>query len=390
MPAYAFVRRTQLPRWCVSSLFFVGAAIVGHAQSPLPSSRPPSPESSLVILPVRLAGKPATRVSEVVAFLLEKKGLKNIDLAAQPFEPTGAMESWSQSLRDYLCAHPVTSDFVLYAAFDGTRETGLNDLHAILADRAGGIVWSSRRTPADATFRRVDAREPMTMAVLLAEELAPQFGLDESTAKAAHPGKFAQVMEQRSGLPPADERSALLLRQRNLALKRARVTVEVYPVRIGAAVDSESASLLARKLCAADIGETCSIAQPLMLKASPPDPNEQRALWDLAREFRSYLRKYPSAADYAVYAHYNLDPRDWERGAVHFVVCASRGDWVIVDFQNSHHPDYRNIRPATKEDCAELVVLRIASYLAAALPEPSSSAPPTDGTAASMVSLSRP
>jgi hypothetical protein len=48
---------------------------------------------------------------------------------------------------------------------------------------------------------------------------------------------------------------------------------------------------------------------------------------------------------------------------VHLIVCDQKGDWVIVDFQNSHHKDFQAINPKSIEDCQRLAVKRLASYL---------------------------
>jgi hypothetical protein len=103
--------------------------------------------------------------------------------------------------------------------------------------------------------------------------------------------------------------------------------------------------------------------QSVLLKASQADPNELKSLWDLAREFRDYARKNPPEADYVLYADYVFNPQNWEQGCVHFVVCDRQGEWVIVDMQNSHHPDYQGLKPASREGCDKLLVKRLEGYL---------------------------
>src|SRR5208282_3537879 len=49
-------------------------------------------EASLTILPVRLAGKPFDRVTEVVGLLLERQGLKQIELGKTAFGSTNKTE----------------------------------------------------------------------------------------------------------------------------------------------------------------------------------------------------------------------------------------------------------------------------------------------------------
>ena len=62
-------------------------------------------------------------------------------------------------------------------------------------------------------------------------------------------------------------------------------------------------------------------------------------------------------------ADYAISARSGTAHAVHTFVLDAAGEWVIVDFQNSHQPDFRRIRPASREDCSELAVVRVASYL---------------------------
>ena len=56
--------------------------------------------------------------------------------------------------------------------------------------------------------------------------------------------------------------------------------------------------------------------------------------------------------------------RRWGRFTGSFVI--SKGDWVIVDYQNSHHRDFQEIDPDSVEDCLELVKVRVKKRLAEA------------------------
>ena len=48
---------------------------------------------------------------------------------------------------------------------------------------------------------------------------------------------------------------------------------------------------------------------------------------------------------------------------MHFVVCDRKGEWVIVDLQNSHQPDYQSIGVISRERCDQLLVKRLEGYL---------------------------
>ncbi len=322
-------------------------------------------EASLTILPVRLGGKPFDRVTEVVGLLLEMQGLKNIELGKTALEPAPKtdLQGLAASVGEFVKGQAIPTEYVLYAEINGTRETGITELRAVVADKAGRVVWTDRQTPEDEAFRALKPREPMTCCLLLVQRLGPQLGLNEETRRAAKPGKMAAIMDQRSGMPPASERAPLPERQKQWKQSRQEATLMVFPARVRGAADTASATDLAKMIQGAGLCKAVPAQQSVLLKPSQPDPNEMKVLWDLAREFRDHLRKNPPDADYVLYADYAFNPQRWEQGCVHFVVCDRNGEWVIVDMQNSHHPDYRSIKPTSREGCDEILLKRLEGYL---------------------------
>jgi hypothetical protein len=324
------------------------------------------PEASLTILPIRVAGRPFDRVTEVVGWLLERQGLKNIELGKAAFnsEDKTDMERLAVSLGEFIRKNPITTEYALYAEYNGNRQTGLDELRGVVVDKTGAVVWIDRQTPQDAAVKRLESIEPMTLSVLLVERLSPQLSLNEETDKAAKPGKMAALMDERSGTPPENERTPLPERQKEMKKAMPNVTLVVFPVRIGGnAADAASAADLAKMITDAGLCKAVPAKQSVLLKATHDDPNELKALWDMAREFRDYAKKNPADADYVLYAVYVFNPKHWEQGIVHFVVCDRKGEWVIVDMQNSHQPDYQNVKPTSREDCDKLLVKRLTGYL---------------------------
>ena len=323
------------------------------------------PDASLTILPVCLAGKPWDRVTEVVGVLLEQQGLKNIELGKNAFAPADTnLDSLAAAVGAFVKTNPINTGHALYAEYNGNRQTGLNELRAVVVDQTGAVVWTDRLTMQDEAFKKLEERDPMTMSVLLVERLGPKLGLNEATAKAAKPGKMAAIMDQRSGLPPANERAALPERQQAMKQALPGATLLVYPTRIGGNKASvHSATNIVRLLNQAGLCKVLPAEQAVVLKASQADPNEMKMLWNLAREFREYVRANPPAADYSLYADYAFNPQNAEQGFVHFVVCDRKGEWVIVDMQNSHHPDYQSIGVISGARCDQLLVKRLEGYL---------------------------
>ena len=73
-------------------------------------------DASLTILPVRLAGKPWDRLTEVVGVLLEQQGLKNIAIGNGTLEPkSGNLQDLATTVSEFVKAHPVATDYVLYS-----------------------------------------------------------------------------------------------------------------------------------------------------------------------------------------------------------------------------------------------------------------------------------
>jgi hypothetical protein len=322
-------------------------------------------DNSLTILPIRLTGRPFDRISEIVGLFFEQQGLQNIEIGKTNFDPGNltSMEEIAVSLGEFIKKNTIATGYVLYAEYNGDLQTGLDELRAVVVDKTGAIVWTDHQRPQDEAFKRLESTNPMSMSVLLVERLSPHLGLNEQTAKAAKPGKMARLMAERSGLPPESESAPLPGRQKEMKESRQKVTLLVCPVRIDNAANTTSAVNLASRINAAGLCKAVPEKQSILLKSSHADPNEMKALWDLAREFRDYVKRNPSDANYVLYADYVFNPQNWEQGFVHFVVCDRNGEWVIMDMQNSHHEDYGSVKPTSSEGCDQLLVKRLESYL---------------------------
>ena len=343
--------------------------------APAPSDREQVPKpgqlktrgttAPLTILPIRLGGRPFDRVTEVVGLLLEQRGMTILQLGTTPVDP-GASQDLPQLAAAVVAAvrkEAPATDYALYAEYNGSPQTGLTELRAVLVDKAGNVLWTKRLGPEDPAFKAKEARDPMGMTVALVEALEPLFGLSEATTKAAQPGPMARRMEERSGLPPEAERDALPARLARLKAAGPGRTLTVYPARVGGNLDPAGAAGLLKPVLASGLAKAVPGTPDLLLSSPQRDPNEQKVLWDLARAFREQVRKNPPATEYALYADCVFNPGNWEQGYVHVVVCDRAGEWVLVDYQNSHHPDYQALQPTSAEACRALVVKRLEGTL---------------------------
>jgi len=317
-------------------------------------------DASLTILPVRLNDEPFERVSEVVGALLEQQGLKNIELGKSAFVRTTkpGLQALADSVGKFVKSHPPSTEYVLYAEMNvDMQKHSIDELIGIVVDKAGAVVWTDLLGPQDEAFKQVGDPDPMGFSVLLVQRLGPQMGLSEETAKNAKPGKMAAIMNERSGIPPENERAPMPDRQKLFKENFKKSTLIVFPVRANGEASTGGAAGLVKLINDAGLCKAIASKDALLLKTSQEGPNEMKKMWDMARDFRDYVKKNPQDADYSVYADYLMT------GYVHFVICDRNGDWVIADLQNSNMPDFRVFDLSTVDGCNKLLVLRLQHYV---------------------------
>jgi tetratricopeptide (TPR) repeat protein len=318
-------------------------------------------DGSLTILPAGLMGKPMVRLSEVIGVLLEKQGLKNIELGSAEFIPAekSGLQELAAQLGKFVQGQSVKTDYVLYAEMIVDEAAHrINEVRGVVVDKKGDVVWTDTQGPQDEAFKRVEDPDPMGYSVLFCQRLGPYMGLTEETARNAKPGKMEALMRERSGLPPESEMSLMKERQKALKENYKKSVFVVFPARVNGTASSEAAGGLVGLMKEAGIGQPSAAKNTsLLLKSQQTDPNEMKKLWDVARDFKDYLKKNPEQGDYFLYADYILG------GYVHFVVCDKNADWVVADLQNSEHPDFKMFMPNSVESANKLVIKRLQNYL---------------------------
>jgi hypothetical protein len=324
------------------------------------------PNAALTVFPAGLMGRPHRPVGEVIALILERAGMQNLEIDAPDFPPPEKADSdaLAKAFAEFVRAKPVKTEYALFAEFLGSPEKGLSEIRAVIVNRAGEIVWRDTQTPSDADFKRIEPKEPMDCCVLVVERLRPVLGLADPNRDDAPEGKLAKRWTERSGVPDKAELDAIKERQPAFKKSASTSTLLVYPALAGDEVSKESAAHLTQlisggklvKAIAADAGPQLEIKG---------NPNEQKVLWEMARGVRSFVQKNRPDTDYVLFAHYLMGKNAAGQvvvGGVHFVVCNRAGEWVIVDYQNSHHDDFNAIKPESREDCDRLVEKRLQSY----------------------------
>jgi hypothetical protein len=303
------------------------------------------------------------RIAEVVGTLLERAGMNDIELGQATFTPpaTDDVAKTAAAFAEFAKRQPLKTEYALFGQFFGTPQTGPTEVRAIVVDKAGNVVFSEQ-ADSDVLSRSEPKPDcPMTTSVFLVNRLRPVWNLGDPSREDAPEGKMAEIMRKRSGLPADEELTAMNDRLKAVKDKIATSTVTVYPVHLWTGSNESSATQLAdllnqQGICQAVASDTAS---KLSIEV---DSNEQKALWDAARSFRQFVRDNPPATEYALLADYGLGRlADGQQSAnhVHLILCDRTGDWVLVDYQNSHHPDFQRIDPKSIDDCHRLAALRL-------------------------------
>lgn len=314
--------------------------------------------ASMTVLPTNLAGRPVAKVGEVVAMLLEKAGMVNLQTSDAEFKPAADADlaTTAAAFGEFVKGHPVETDYALYTEFIASPQRKFTEVRTIVVRKSGEIVWSDAQTGSDAAFKKIKPAEPMQCCLLVAERLRPLLNLDDPTRANAPEGKIARKWETDTGVPDKAEQEAMKKRLGIFKKTAAVSTLVVYPVRAGDELSSASAAALVEAINKAGLAKAVAVEHGEKF-AVQPNMNEQKVLWGMARAFRDHVRKARPDADYVMYADYLMGKDNV--GAVHFAICDRQGEWVLVDFQNSHHKDFQAIKPTTREDCDKLVIRRL-------------------------------
>ena len=208
-------------------------------------------------------------------------------------------------------------------------------------------------------------KDPMSSCVFFARRVQSHWGLADPLRPDAPPGKLQDRLRREAGVPPGEELAAIQRRLQKAKTELDKAKLTIYPVRI---------LWMTNKGCALELARSLDEQGICMCQAAEDGPqldvkgshDEQKILWDTARAFRDHLRKNPPPTEYAMYVDYGLSSTSPGQAVVryvHFIVCDKAGDWVAVDYQNSHHDDFQRINPKSREDCNRLVVERFKGEL---------------------------
>jgi hypothetical protein len=337
------------------------------------AEEPPRPKSvtvyPIVITPAK--GIPKSfpqRMAEVVGTMLERAGMEQIELAEAMFTPpeTDDANELASAFGQFVAKETLKTEYALFGQIVRTPPIGPTEIRTIVVDKTGKKIFADRADEKTLSGSQIKPKDPMTACLFLVDRLNNIWELTDPDRPDAPQGEMAEVMRKRSGMPTEEEFAAMDKRLSKAKGQIARSKVTVYPVHLWTGWDESCAVKLAEMLTEQGIcqAETTDIDPELTIKG---DPNEQKILWDAARSFRKFLRGNPPETPYALLVDYGLSPSasDGKQSFtyVHCILCERTGEWVLADYQNSHHDDFQTVAPQSLDDCNRLVVIRLRSRL---------------------------
>lgn len=307
------------------------------------------------------------RVAQVVGMLLERAGMKQVELSQDRFAPPESddVAKEGEAFGEFVKAHPIETEYALFGHVFGTPKTGPSAVRTIVVDKVGNVVFTDVADRPMLMKSRPAAKDPMGISIYIANRLRPAWNLADPLRPGAPTGKLADQFRQQTGVPPREELAAMDQRFKTLQKDAANATITVYPVHLWTAWDKPAAAKLTelinkQQLCKA----VAAGADPDF--TVPGSPNEQKVLWDTAHAFSKFVRQHPPETEYALLVDYGLNPSGdckHEANHVHVIVCNRVGELVLLDYQNSHHADFERIDPKTVDQCNELAVVRLKACL---------------------------
>jgi hypothetical protein len=191
-----------------------GSAALNGLQPGFAQMRDARGDFTMTIFPVMVPDTPSptSRVefARAVALVLERTGLKSLDVSEKAFAPKSTdpkdLDALSSDFSRSVREKAIKTDYAYFTEFFGTPETGATAILTVVVDRQGQIVWKKRQGPDDRDFRRFAPREPLSCAYVSVEPFSRSLGLGDPTAKNAYRGRWdayfaAKVKQERSKAP---------------------------------------------------------------------------------------------------------------------------------------------------------------------------------------------
>jgi len=192
----------------------LGVVIAGtHPESSEASddARPSVTVFPVTTTPNRFPDELAKRVGIVVATLLEKAGLEDLEVADSTFNPPEPddVNKIAEAFGKLVGGRPIKTDYAVFTQFLGTPQTGVKGIRTIVVDKSGKVLLAE--TAGKAQFDRASLRpkDSMTCCVFVSRRLQEFWKLEDPLRPNAPKGKMARFWQKDAGIPAQQELDAM-------------------------------------------------------------------------------------------------------------------------------------------------------------------------------------
>ncbi|NNE08350.1 MAG: hypothetical protein HKN20_07280, partial [Gemmatimonadetes bacterium] len=240
------------------------------------SSIPGFPDASLTIYPVSLIltgpveehsrfaegfrrkfESEATDHARTLGSLLKEEGFDRSEFEETKLSLPAKSEAVAEraaAFGDFVRDSELKTDYALCATFTLHLEKGFQNVHGVIVDRMGTVVWQESQGVGDPAFDEDPPGTELQSLELLCARLTIPMALDEMSDAERTGAESRALRELRAKEPPARAEFAAMA-ERLAAMKDAEAApdVLVFPARVGGDhTDTESATNLSALLSEAD------------------------------------------------------------------------------------------------------------------------------------------
>ena len=131
-------------------------------------------------------------VAELVGLLLERGGMKDIDIADAAFAPpeNADLGKSAEAFGKFVQSRNLKTEYALFGQFIGTPGKGVDEIRMVVADRQGKVLLSERRDKQQLAQSGEERIDPMLASCQLVERIRGFWDLAEPNENNAPEGKM--------------------------------------------------------------------------------------------------------------------------------------------------------------------------------------------------------
>lgn len=319
---------------------------------------------SVTVFPVSI--RPTVPVKEmpyrtgvVIATFLEQAGLSDLNAEenAITMPESDDLAQHAKVVSEYVKSHSIQTQFAVQVELYGTPTSGVHSIDIIVVNANGEVQWTKHFAESELKSAVHKPHDLMTCSAFVSDQLLKNWKIQKPPRPIQ--GKFSEFWKQDAQIP--NEATFKEMEQRRILLSQSirKKSISIYPASVSGEADRRTAQELASKL--SSLFNEVHVGAMERAMVIQRHSNEQKVLWQTARLLKSMVQNKGLESDYVLFVDYGWNGQCSQY--IHIIVMDRSGDWVLVDYQNSHHDGFDSDRLTSLNACNEFVSQRIAKLL---------------------------